>query len=182
MQESGTEDTGATDAGREEPGTAMPLEPPPREAFSAGQVPAHPRRPAGRAVRPGPVVRIAPGADSEGKRLVVGRSISLIGWIEACEELLVEGSVETDMQRCRALAVAWTGLFKGDAEVQTADIGGTFEGSLTAEILVVRATGRIRGKVCYGEIEIERGAIVIGEMHPRSDDGTPPPARIRAAV
>ena len=183
MPDSGTEDTGATNAGRhprrEEPGAAMPLEAPPRKAFPAGPAPAVPRRPVSRAVGPDPVVRIAPGADSEGKRLVVGRSLSLIGRIEACEELFVEGTVETDMQRCRALAVARTGVFKGNAEVETADIGGTFEGSLTAGILVMRATAHIRGRVVYGEIEIERGATVIGEMQPRSHDGTPLP---RASV
>ena len=141
MPDSGTEDTGATNAGRyprrEEPGAVMPLEAPPWKAFSAGPAPAVPRRPVSRAVGPDPVVRIAPGADSEGKRLVVGRSLSLIGRIEACEELFVEGTVETDMQRCRALAVARSGVFQGNAEVQTADIAGTFEGSLTAGILVM---------------------------------------------
>ena len=183
MPDSGTEDTGATNAGRyprrEDLGAAMPLEAPPRKAFPAGPAPAVPRQPVRRAVGPDPVVRIAPGADSEGKRLVVGRSLSLIGRIEACEELIVEGTVETGMQRCHALAVARTGVFQGDAEVETADIGGTFEGSLTAGILVMRATAHIRGRVVYGEIEIERGATVIGELQPRSRDGTPLP---RASV
>ncbi len=153
----------------------MPLEAPPRKAHSAGPAPAVPQHPARRVVRPGPVGRIAPGADSEGKRLVVGRSLSLTGRIETCEELIVEGRVETDTQNCRALDVAQTGLFKGNADVETADIGGTFEGSLTAEMLVVRATGRIRGRIVYGEIEVECGATVIGEMQPRSEDGTPLP-------
>ena len=179
MPDNGTEDTGAANAGRrlqrEEPGAAMPLEAPPRKAHSAGPAPARPQRPVRRAVRPDPVVQIAPGADSEGKRLVVRRSLSFIGRIEACEELIVEGRVEADMQNCRALAVARTGPFKGNAEVETADIGGTFEGSLTAEMLVLRATGRIRGRIAYGEIEIECGATVIGEMLPRWDDGTPLP-------
>ena len=71
--------------------------------------------------------------------------------------------------------MARTGLFKGNAEVGAADIGGIFEGSLTAGMLVVRATGRIRGRIVYGEIEIECGATVIGEMQPRSEGGRPLP-------
>ncbi len=31
------------------------------------------------------------------------------------------------------------------------DIGGVFEGTLTAKMLVVRATGRIRGRCCFAE-------------------------------
>ena len=44
-------------------------------------------------------------------------------------------------------------------------LSGVFEGELTArEHLVVRATGRITGKVRFGELEIERGGQIIGDV------------------
>ena len=150
----------------------VPARQPPPVVPSAPAAVAH-ARPSRRVATPHaePVRRIAPGADSEGKCLVVGRSIALSGRIESCEKLIVEGSVETEMDGCSELEVARTGLFKGNAQVETADISGTVEGTLTARnILIVRASGRIRGNISYGQIEIERGGTVIGEMQPCSDD------------
>jgi cytoskeletal protein CcmA (bactofilin family) len=69
------------------------------------------------------------------------------------------------MMDCREIEIAETGTFKGQAEFDRADIRGNFEGDLTArEYLVVRATGRITGKVRFGELEIERGGQIIGEV------------------
>ena len=130
-------------------------------------------RPARRVAAPQtePVRRISPGADSEGKCLVVGRSIALSGRIESCEKLIVEGSVETEMDGCRELEIARTGIFKGNADVENADISGTVEGVLTAHsVLTVRASGRVRGKIAYGQLEIERGGTLIGDVQPLSDD------------
>ena len=160
----------------EKAGPEAPLDVPSREplpAASPAPTPVVHARPARRVSTPHsePVRRISPGADSEGKCLVVGRSISLQGQIKSCEKLIVEGSVETQMDGCRELEVARNGLFKGNADVDTADISGTVEGSVTArEILIVRASGRVRGKVAYGQLEIERGGIVVGEMQPCSED------------
>ena len=111
-----------------------------------------------------------PGADSGVRRLVVGRGISVAGRIGGCDRLLVEGRVETGLHDGAALEIAPSGVFKGGAEVETADIGGLFEGSLTARrALVVRAGGRVRGSVRYGELAVERGATIAGEM--RYDPG-----------
>jgi len=51
------------------------------------------------------------------------------------------------------------------AEIDTAEISGVFDGSITArELLVVRATGRITGKVRFGQLEIERGGEISGDI------------------
>ena len=154
----------------------MPLDVP-----SRGPSPAAPSTPAP-AVRPQPsrrvtaahaesLRRLPPGADSEGKCLVVGRSIALSGRIESCEKLIVEGTVETEMKGCRELEIARTGVFNGNAEVESADISGSVEGTLTVHgVLTVRASGRVRGNISYGQLEIERGGTVIGAMQPISDD------------
>ncbi len=106
-----------------------------------------------------------PGAASEGRKLVVGREISLSGEIKACEKLIVDGRVEADLKDCKILAISDTGLFKGSAVVEEADISGRFEGELRVEKrLVLRVTGRIAAAVSYTELEIERGGKITGTM------------------
>lgn len=162
------------------PDTDMPLDVPSRQPSPAAapRAPAALSRPSRRVATPQaePVRRIAPGADSEGKCLVVGRSIALSGRIDSCEKLVVEGTVETEMKGCRELEVARTGVFKGDAEVESADVSGTVEGTLTARgVLTVRASGTIRGNISYGQLEIERGGTIVGAMQPLSDDDSREP-------
>ena len=160
----------------EESGADMPLDVPSKEpAPAARSTPSRAARtrPARRAPPPQtePARRISPGADSEGKCLVVGRSIALSGRIESCEKLVVEGTVETEMNGCRELEIARTGVFRGTAEVESADISGVVEGTLTAHgVLTLRSCGRIQGKISYGQLEIERGGTLIGDVQPLSDD------------
>ncbi len=114
-----------------------------------------------------PVGRAAiPMSDSgESKKLIVGREIVLAGQITSCERLVVEGRVEAALTDCRAIEISEAGLFKGSAEVATADISGRFEGNLTVrERLSVRATGRIDGQIRYGQIEIEPGGEISGDV------------------
>ena len=107
----------------------------------------------------------------DGKTLVVGREIVLKGEIKKCDRLVVEGQVEAIMKDCHEIEIAESGKFKGQVEFDRADISGVFQGELTArEHLVVRATGRITGKVRFGELEIERGGQIIGDVQVFADD------------
>ena len=135
-----------------------------------GEVRSRPARPATAPAAQAPV-RLVPGADSEGKTLVIPRSISYSGRIGSCERLIVEGAVETGLEGCRVLIVAASGVFRGSADVETADIGGTVEGTLTVRrILTVRASGRIVAEtLSYGELEIVRGGILIGTVRPLAE-------------
>lgn len=172
---------------QEDTGAEASLDVPSREpARAASPEPAAvvQARPARRVSAPAaePARRLSPGADSEGKCLLVGRSISLNGQIQSCEKLIVEGFVETQMEGCRELEVARTGVFKGDADVETAEISGTVEGSLIArDTLIVRASGRILGKISFGQLEVERGGVIVGEMQPCSEDDSREAAPVLAA-
>ena len=114
------------------------------------------------------------GGDGDGKRLVVGRDIRLSGEITACDKLVVEGHIEVSLQDARVIEVSQTGYFKGNADVEEADISGNFEGELIArDRLVVRSGGRISGTIRYGRIVIESGGEISGDM--QTLDGTEPP-------
>ena len=100
----------------------------------------------------------------EDNRLLVGRNIHLKGEIGACDTLVVEGRVEASM-KSRIIQTAESGVFIGEAEVETAEIRGRFEGKLTAiKRLVVHATGRVAGTVRYGSIIIEEGGRIGGDI------------------
>jgi len=112
--------------------------------------------------------RPASGGDapSESKKLIVGRDIVLSGQITSCEKLIVEGRVEASLTDSRAIEIAETGHFKGTAEIESADIAGRFEGTLSVrERLFIRSTGKLSGKITYGQIEIEPGGEISGEVH-----------------
>lgn len=111
------------------------------------------------------VVRPANLSNPDGKKLIVGRDIELSGNISACDKLVVEGKVEANIKDCREMEIAGSGMFKGEAEISVAEISGVFEGALTAkEILLVRSTGRVRGTVRFGKLEIERGGEIVGDV------------------
>ena len=100
----------------------------------------------------------------EDNRLLVGRNIHLKGEIGSCDTLVVEGRVEASM-KSRIIQTAESGVFIGEAEVETAEIHGRFEGKLTAnKRLVVHATGRVTGTVRYGSIIIEDGGRISGDI------------------
>jgi cytoskeletal protein CcmA (bactofilin family) len=113
----------------------------------------------------------------EGKTLVVGREISLSGQIAACDKLVVEGRVEAELDKCRQLEIAPTGFFKGSAEIDEAEISGRFEGSLTVnKRLRILARARIKGNLRYGQIEVEAGGEISGDVqliHPQAGDAKP---------
>lgn len=100
---------------------------------------------------------------TERRTMVVGREISLSGDIRSCDRLLVEGTVEATLHGCREIDIAETGLFKGNASIEQAEVRGQFEGELVvSKRLLIRSTGHVSGTISYGEIEIERGGKVSG--------------------
>lgn len=99
------------------------------------------------------------------RRLIVGRDISLSGEITSCDILVVEGNVEAKLRDGRSIEIAETGLFKGSVEIDEADIGGRFEGDILVRgRLRVRSTGRINGSIKYGELEVEAGGRLVGDI------------------
>ncbi|HET9018301.1 MAG TPA: polymer-forming cytoskeletal protein, partial [Acetobacteraceae bacterium] len=99
---------------------------------------------------PRPVVapggsRPLPGRDAAERRtLVVGRGISVQGIVQDAERLVVEGTVEATMIHASELSIAPGGVFKGEVEVEEAEIAGTIDGTLTARgSLQVRASGKV---------------------------------------
>jgi cytoskeletal protein CcmA (bactofilin family) len=103
--------------------------------------------------------------DQDRSCLSVGRGITLSGEVNSCDKLFIEGSVDAKLSNCRAIEIAESGLFKGSTSIDEAEIRGRFEGDLTVRNrLLIKTTGRVAGTIRYGQIEIECGGQIIGDI------------------
>jgi cytoskeletal protein CcmA (bactofilin family) len=111
-----------------------------------------------------------PSKLNEGSRcLSVGRGITLSGEVTSCDKLLIEGSVEATLTNCRIIEIAESGVFKGSTTIEEAEVCGRFEGDLVVHNrLLIKATGRVSGTIRYGQIEIERGGQILGNIQAQS--------------
>lgn len=126
---------------------------------------AAPPRPVGPV--PQPVGRREP---AERRTLVVGRGISLQGVVQDAERLVVEGTVEATMIHAVELAISPGGVFKGEVEVEDAEVAGTIDGTLTARgNLSVRATGKVLGTARCRRLQVEDGGQITGRMEMLTD-------------
>jgi cytoskeletal protein CcmA (bactofilin family) len=148
------------------PGAGVPVRTPtipPRSpdlvrSADIARVPEMPRRPGDSASQPRP-------NDADLRKLIVGREITLSGEITSCDKLIVEGSVEANLTNCRDVDIAESGLFKGSASIEDAEIRGRFEGNLVVrKRLLIKASGRVSGTIRYGQIEIECGGQISGDI------------------
>jgi len=123
------------------------------------------------APRPGVVsARPAQRDPAERRTLVVGRGISVQGTVQDAERLVVEGTVEASMIHATELSIAPGGVFKGEVEVEDAEIAGTIDGTLTARGgLIVRATGRVLGTARCRRLQVEDGGQITGRIEMLGD-------------
>ena len=100
-----------------------------------------------------------------GSKLTVGPNIKLKGVeITDCDTLVVEGTVEATMNS-RVIKIAESGAFHGTAEIDIAEIHGSFDGTLTVrEKLMIFGSGKVSGKIRYGKVVIEEGGELTGQI------------------
>lgn len=155
---------------------SAPQQPQQSQPQAQAEAPAAPARPRAE-LKPSPYTPSSPVAsafstpavDKSAKPnrrvLTVGNDILLKGEIATCDRLVIEGRVDATLNDVHTVEIAETGSFKGLAHVEDAEISGVFEGELIVKNrLVIYSTGRVRGKITYGEIEIERGGELTGDI------------------
>ena len=87
------------------------------------------------------------------------------GEVTSCDRVIIEGAVDATMRDVHTVELTETGSLKGTAEVEDAEISGMFEGDLVVRgRLTIYSSGRVRGNVTYGEIEIQRGGQISGNI------------------
>ncbi|HUD52180.1 polymer-forming cytoskeletal protein [Parvibaculum sp.] len=96
--------------------------------------------------------------------LHVGRGLKLEGKIQSCDSLVIEGDVQATIES-GTLTISETGEVRGEATVDQAEINGKFDGTLVVrKCLTINSTGRITGTVRYGELKVEQGGKISGQV------------------
>ncbi len=102
--------------------------------------------------------------------LTVGPDIQMKGEITTCDRVVIEGVVDAAMRDVHTVELTESGSLKGTAEVEDAEISGSFEGDITVRgKLTIYSTGKVRGNITFGEIEIQRGGLISGNVRNASD-------------
>ncbi len=149
------------------PPSTPPTQPPP-----APPGPPQMPMPPGAQRMPGPGPGRPQPRDGERRTLVVGRGISVQGTVQDAERLVVEGTVEASMIHATELSISPGGMFKGEVEVEDAEVAGTIDGTLTARgNLIVRASGRVLGTARCRRLQVEDGGHITGRMEMLSGEG-----------
>lgn len=153
-------------------GPSMSQPPKPTTAPAATTMPPRPGMPGapgavGVPVRP---QTSAPALTGDRRTLLVGKGISVQGTISDCERLVVEGTVESQMLQAAELSISATGVFRGEVQVEDAEISGLFDGTLTARgNLTIRATGKVNGVARCKRLSVEDGGQLMGRMEMLTD-------------
>lgn len=151
----------------------------PSAAPAPASAPSHAPAPVAERMPSQPVAR-----PSAKRILTVGPDIQMKGEVTSCDRVIIEGTVDATMRDVHTVELAETGSLKGTAEVEDAEISGSFEGDLIVRgRLTIYTSGRVRGNVTYGEIEIQRGGQISGNIRNAADakQGNQQPSQKKAA-
>ena len=96
--------------------------------------------------------------------IFIGEGVVFSGSIKAPNQAIISGKFDGELE-ARDVLIGTSGVMTGSTTAQFVDVKGEIHETVTSrELLIVRATGRVRGTVTYGEIEIERGGQIKGDM------------------
>ncbi|MGO9817755.1 MAG: bactofilin family protein [Acidocella sp.] len=143
-----------------------------RSPFAPPPIPTTTLTPASQpAARPAMPGSHAARDTADRRTLVVGRGISVQGTVQDAERLVVEGTVEANtINGLAELSIAQGGVFKGEVEVEEAEVAGTIDGTIIARhTLIVRTTGRVLGTARCRRLQVEDGGQITGRIEMLGD-------------
>lgn len=96
--------------------------------------------------------------------IYVGEGACIKGYISAPNMLIVDGRIEGSVTG-HAIWVGPSGEIKGKIVVDEAEIFGKISEKIEVkQLLFVHAAGQIVGEISYGELQLEKGAILSGTL------------------
>jgi cytoskeletal protein CcmA (bactofilin family) len=101
--------------------------------------------------------------------VVIGDGVIVKGAFTVPSKAVINGVIEGDLTAEEVL-IGTTGRITGRVSAKLIDVRGQLHNTIVSEkSLIVRATGKIVGKVHYAEIEIEKGGEIEGALHQGSE-------------
>ncbi|KAF2992574.1 polymer-forming cytoskeletal protein [Methylocystis sp. MJC1] len=100
----------------------------------------------------------------------IGAGVTVKGEFSVPDLLVVDGVVEGDVT-ARGVVVGQSGVIRGHVAAEEADVSGSISDHVEiSELLTVRSTGRVEGRVIYREMELEKGAVVTGDLSAMNEE------------
>ena len=98
------------------------------------------------------------------KSIFIGTGVVFKGSISAPNQAIISGAVDGELI-ARDVLIGASGVVTGTTQAEFIDVKGELNESVTSKnVLIVRNTGKVTGDVTYGELEIERGGKIKGNM------------------
>ena len=102
--------------------------------------------------------------------LMIGEGVTITGTIKASNKVTVQGTIDGDIE-CNSVTINKSGNVKGKIKTDTMIVEGKAEGEMNVNaVLNIKSEGHISGKVFYGEIQIDEGGKISGEINHRDKD------------
>jgi cytoskeletal protein CcmA (bactofilin family) len=109
----------------------------------------------------------------EPNTLYVGQGVCIKGDVLVPGIVVVDGLIEGNVAG-RAVWVSESGSIKGKVVATEAEIHGTVSETIEVkQLMVVHSTGRVLGDIRYGELQLEKGAVLSGTLSCVSDEQAP---------
>jgi len=121
------------------------------------------------------VIEVKPKAEKEivgnsKSSLMIGPGVIITGTIKASHEVTILGTIDGDIE-CNSVTINKTGNVKGKIKTETMTLEGKAEGEVNVNtVLSIKSEGHVSGKVFYGEIQIDEGGKISGEINHRDKD------------
>ena len=102
--------------------------------------------------------------------LMIGEGVTITGSIKANNEVTIQGIIDGDIE-CNSVTINKSGNVKGKIKTETMIVEGKAEGEINVnDVLNIKSDGHVNGKVFYGEIQIDEGGKLSGEINHRDKD------------
>jgi cytoskeletal protein CcmA (bactofilin family) len=103
--------------------------------------------------------------DNSKHNLMIGEGVTINGNIKSNNEVIIQGSVEGDVQ-CNSITIDNSGNLKGKIKAENMTVKGKVEGEININnLLEIKSKGNASGKIFYGDIQIDEEGKLAGEIN-----------------
>ncbi len=97
--------------------------------------------------------------------LLIGEGVTITGTIKADNEVNIHVAIDGDID-CNSVTINQSGNVKGNVKTETMSVEGKVEGEININSLLhIKSQGSVSGKVFYGDIQIDEGGKLLGEIN-----------------
>lgn len=108
-------------------------------------------------------------AKSSATPTLISKGCLVHGKIESDVFIRIDGHIKGDLLVGDGLIVGEDGLIEGNVQTREIVVYGTVNGSVNAESVVIKSSGKILGEIQTITLQVEKGAVYIGSVNMTQD-------------